>query len=278
VRSNRKNSEKIYWIAGFWFIPFVFVAIYSYFRFKIDLKRILFFPYNYYEIRKNIETNDKMHRKLPQFTSMALLYVLIESFLRKNVTVAAIIGWFIRLKIFFMLVTFFLKSLKDPNYSIYILSVANFIVHELGHTFFSSPVRFIMIVGGSLSEILVPLFCANMFFKKKDYFSAFLSYGWLAYSFYQVAAYAGDAQARVLDLVPNPFTLGGLSPESILSVLDKKGHDWYNILSPLGLLPYDYVIADILRLAGKGCMLICISGCIYVIGNIINKIVLQRAK
>ena len=88
---------------------------------------------------------------------------------------------------------------------------------------------FLSILGGSLLEILIPLVVVLHFVFTKQIFSASVASWWLATAFVSVSIYASDAQERLLPL------LGG----------DAVGHDWYNLLSSLGILQYDDAVGYI---------------------------------
>ncbi|MCX5728409.1 MAG: zinc ribbon domain-containing protein [Nitrospirae bacterium] len=97
------------------------------------------------------------------------------------------------------------------------LHLINLPFHEAGHLLFIPLGRFMMILGGSLGQILMPL----------------VSLWWTAESFMDIAPYINDA--RALDLM----LLGGVTGK------ETDGHDWNNILTMLGWLEYDHRLAHL---------------------------------
>lgn len=114
------------------------------------------------------------------------------------------------------------------------LHLINLPFHEAGHLLFMPFGRFMMFLGGSLGQILMPLVClATFLIKTRDPFGATVALWWTAENFMDVAPYINDARALDLTL------LGGVTGK------ETDGHDWENILSMLGWLPYDHRIAHL---------------------------------
>ncbi len=92
--------------------------------------------------------------------------------------------------------------------------------HEFGHVLFSFFGRFMMILGGSLFQVLLPLGLMLVFiFQRQDNFAASVMLWWCGQSFIDVSPYIADAPYRVLPLV------GGAGESS---------HDWGNLLTMTG--------------------------------------------
>lgn len=110
------------------------------------------------------------------------------------------------------------------------------IVHEAGHTFFSFlGSRIITIIGGSLNEILLPLFIViftliNRYIKGTQFALYLLGTAW-----FSVAFYAADGAQRQLPLIGN---------------LGKESHDWYSLLRHFDMLESDGTIALIFVITG----------------------------
>jgi len=103
--------------------------------------------------------------------------------------------------------------------------------HEFGHIFFAPFGHFMMILGGSLFQILLPLFLMVVFmWKQHDNFAASIMLWWSGQNFIDVSPYIDDAQYRLLPLV------GGGGEES---------HDWGNILTMTHALEKTHTIAHI---------------------------------
>lgn len=133
----------------------------------------------------------------------------------------------------------------DPTYES-IFKGLNLGLHELGHMVFAPFGEFMGIAGGSLFQCLVPLIGMTMFRLQRDYFGIAVAFGWLSTNLFDVATYAEDARSMELPLV-SPFGGGG---EII--------HDWNWLLMATNALQYDHAIAQLLRLSGVTCMLICV--------------------
>jgi hypothetical protein len=102
--------------------------------------------------------------------------------------------------------------------------------HEFGHLFFSPFGDFMMILGGSLFQILMPLALMCVFiWKNRDNFAASIMLWWCGQNFIDISPYIQDAQYRLLPLV------GGGGEES---------HDWGNLLSQLESLDSAPAIAS----------------------------------
>jgi hypothetical protein len=114
------------------------------------------------------------------------------------------------------------------------LHLINLPFHEAGHLLFIPLGRFMMILGGSLGQILMPLVClATFLIKTRDPFGASVALWWTAESFMDIAPYINDARAMDLML------LGRVTGK------ETDGHDWNNILTMLGWLEYDHCLAHL---------------------------------
>lgn len=110
----------------------------------------------------------------------------------------------------------------------------NLVIHEAGHLLFRPFGEFMMISGGSLFQVIVPLVFAGYFYRRKSYFSCALILFWVGESLLNVSVYAADAQWMQLPL------LGG----------DDSIHDWNYLLDRLNLLRQTDFIARAIRIAG----------------------------
>ena len=101
--------------------------------------------------------------------------------------------------------------------------------HEFGHIFFSPFGHFMMILGGSLFQVLMPLGIMGVFmWQQRDNFAASIMLWWCGQNFIDVAPYIDDAQYRSLPLV------GGGGEES---------HDWGNLLTMMNALDKTHKIS-----------------------------------
>ena len=108
----------------------------------------------------------------------------------------------------------------------WIVSSINILFHEAGHFLFSFFGRFIMVLGGTLGELLMPAIFLGYFTIHRQIPGQVFAWWWLSVAFYDVAIYMADARVRVLPL------LGG-----------QDGHDWAYLFGRLGLLNQDILIS-----------------------------------
>ena len=141
--------------------------------------------------------------------------------------------------------TFIVTPLEANYTGESILHLVNLPFHEAGHLIFSPFGRFLMILGGSLGQVLMPLICVGTFIvKTRDPFGASVALWWTAESTMDVAPYINDA--RAMDLI----LLGGVTGK------ETEGHDWNNLLTMLGWLEYDHRLAHLAYNAGVFLMVV----------------------
>lgn len=129
---------------------------------------------------------------------------------------------------------FMLTPISGEAFSESYMHLVNLPFHEAGHVIFSPFGRFIQVLGGTLGQWLVPLAVMVSFLFKADRFAASVGLWWLGQSFMDIAPYMDDARAGQLML------LGGVTGSEV-----EDYHDWEIILTRLGLMQYDHVIARI---------------------------------
>jgi hypothetical protein len=147
----------------------------------------------------------------------------------------------LRLVILVWFAYIWVQMIRDPSYYVIFDSI-NLGIHELGHYIWMPFGRFVMFLGGSMTQCLAPLASVPVFYRQRDYFAMAFCFGWLSTCFYSVATYIGDARAQILPLV----TPGGGEPQ----------HDWHYLLNTLGLLEQDPLLATMTRGLGAISMLI----------------------
>jgi len=114
------------------------------------------------------------------------------------------------------------------------LDNANLIFHEAGHWIFYIFGQFLYVLGGSLTQLLIPLIVFLTFLRQQeDYYSAGFALFWLGESANNLSYYIADARAQQLPLI---------SGDAL--------HDWHWILNTLNLLPQDTLIGGIVRVLG----------------------------
>lgn len=144
--------------------------------------------------------------------------------------------WWARLPLLAYMVWMFVHHVADPQYQP-LLKGLNLGVHELGHILWMPFGQFMSIAGGTLTQCLLPVVGAVMFFRQRDLFAIGFAVVWLGVNFHDVAVYVADARAMELPLV-SPF-----AGEEI-------GHDWNLMLERTGLLEWDRSIGILFHGAG----------------------------
>ena len=127
-----------------------------------------------------------------------------------------------------------------------LLDDVNLAVHEAGHVFFQAFGDPLVVLGGSLLQVLLPTVFLAYFLVRRDRFAASVILAWVGASLSNVALYIGDAQAQELPL------LGG---ENVI-------HDWWYLLTEWDLLPHDGVIANYVRMAAALAFVVAVTGCV----------------
>ena len=115
-----------------------------------------------------------------------------------------------------------------------LLDDVNLAIHEAGHVFFQPLGDPMVVLGGSLLQVLVPLAFVAYFVVRRDFFAASVVLAWAGASLANVAMYVADARAQELPL------LGG---ENVV-------HDWWYLLIEWDLLEKDVAIARWIRMTG----------------------------
>ncbi len=116
--------------------------------------------------------------------------------------------------------------------------------HEFGHVLFSPFGNFMLILGGSLFQILMPLIALFSFsWQMRDNFAAAIMLWWSGQNMIDVAPYIADAKTRSLPLIR------GLSDDY---------HDWGNLLTMLNCVDSAPTIANITFLFGVATIIFAI--------------------
>ncbi len=127
------------------------------------------------------------------------------------------------------------------------LDGVNLIIHEAGHVLWRLFGEFLYFLGGSLTQILVPLVFVVYFWRSNQRFAACMAAFWTATSLFNLSVYVGDARAMELPL------LGG----------DNVEHDWNWILSNLNALNADHVLSSIVYATGLLYLVLSVAGGLY---------------
>jgi hypothetical protein len=136
---------------------------------------------------------------------------------------------------------FMLHGLDALWISASFLHKVNLPFHEYGHVMFGGFGTFWMFLGGSLFQILLPLFpLAYFMIWQRDNFAASAMLWWSGQNFIDIAPYIADAQLRAL-----PLTTGS-----------EDSHDWWNLLSMTGSLDFADYYASLSFTSGVCVMLL----------------------
>jgi hypothetical protein len=128
------------------------------------------------------------------------------------------------------------------------MHLINLPFHEAGHVIFSPFGRFMQVFGGTLGQWLVPIIVCGAFVIKHNPFGAVVGLWWTAESFMDIAPYMDDARAGQLML------LGGVTGSEA-----EDYHDWEILLSRLGWLQHDHLIARISFGIGMALMVLSLA-------------------
>ena len=138
------------------------------------------------------------------------------------------------------------SAFHDGEGVVPLVSDIDLAMHEFGHVLFRPfgiPFlgRTMVILGGSLTQVVFPLIFVGYFVSKRedgsrrDLFAAMACLWWSAINLLDVSIYCADSRAGQLML------LNGLTGQ------ESDGHDWENLLTGWGLLQQDTLIAARMR-------------------------------
>jgi hypothetical protein len=123
------------------------------------------------------------------------------------------------------------------------LDLPNLVFHEAGHFLFMPFGRFMTVLGGSLTQVLVPIVCAVAFVRQENPFAAAVCAWWAGENLINLAPYIADARALRLPL------LGGATGAEV------EGHDWEYLLGTLGWLHLDRTLGRAAQVTGVAVMM-----------------------
>jgi len=112
------------------------------------------------------------------------------------------------------------------------LDYANLMIHEAGHPLLSPFGFTLMILGGTLAELIVPLVCAAYFFFRRESTGVAFCLFWFFENFLYVGTYMVDARTLALPLVGS------------------GEHDWEILFTQWNLLVQDQQIGHTIRTLG----------------------------
>lgn len=116
------------------------------------------------------------------------------------------------------------------------LDRVNLIAHEAGHLLFGYFGEFIMVIGGTLGQLLVPAGIGIYFLLRRELFSSSVMLFWVGQNLLNISVYVKDAAAMELPLV----NIGG----------GEGMHDWNWLLLEFNVLAWDQTIGNIVYWLG----------------------------
>jgi hypothetical protein len=135
-----------------------------------------------------------------------------------------------------------------PDLAASFMHLVNLPFHEAGHIVFAPFGDFMMSLGGSLLQVLIPVMCAWVFlFRQEDPFAAAVCVWWTGESLLDLAPYIDDARSLQLMLLGGPAS-------------EVEGHDWEAILAALGWLHLDHFFARLAWGLGAALMVASLVG------------------
>lgn len=149
-----------------------------------------------------------------------------------------------------LLSIYFLWIAYDPMQGSF-LDTVDLPIHETGHLLFRPFGEFMMIAGGSLFQVMLPLIFVGYFVWQKSYYSAAIVMLWVGQSILNVCVYASDAV--VMQLV---LTSGFTGAEGSF-------HDWNYMLDRLGWLNSSKTVAGIIRFTGTVTIIVSSLWAVY---------------
>jgi len=117
------------------------------------------------------------------------------------------------------------------------------IIHEAGHAIFRLFGEFVMFMGGTLMQLLVPIGITAYFWYHRQRFSAAVTLFWISINLFDISIYMKDARSQDLPL------LGG----------EAVTHDWFYLFGRTGLLQHDQTIGNLVYFLGCCTCLIAIA-------------------
>jgi len=136
-----------------------------------------------------------------------------------------------------------------------IMHAVNLAFHEAGHMLFMILGNFMMVLGGSLMQLIIPAAVMTAFvFKHGNAFGGAVAMWWLGQSAMDLAPYIYDARSGQLLLI------GGFIGQ------ERPGaHDWTNLLGRLGMLDSAHALGTFANFVGMLTMVMALVWAGYVL-------------
>lgn len=136
-----------------------------------------------------------------------------------------------RLTFLAFLAVYGIASLRTPDAG-RILDAVDLAIHETGHIVFAPFGRLLMVLGGTLLQLVFPAAFVAHFLRRGERYAAAVCLWWVAQNCWNISVYVADARSQALPLV------GG------------GEHDWAWLLGTAGWLNHDAAIARAIHAAG----------------------------
>lgn len=117
------------------------------------------------------------------------------------------------------------------------LDRVDLVAHEAGHMLFSWFGETLMVFGGTIGQLFVPIAFTGYFAARRELYSGAVTLFWVGQNLFNISLYIKDAQAMAMLLV----SVGG-GEDAI--------HDWNYVLTKLGLLRWDQAIGNAVYIFG----------------------------
>ncbi|MZH03010.1 MAG: hypothetical protein F3745_06355 [Nitrospinae bacterium] len=140
--------------------------------------------------------------------------------------------------LFFLHVVFFPKTTQIEDWSLFtgLIHNVNLVFHEAGHVLFGLfGNNTLMVLGGSLNQLLIPFIAFASFYYKRDRGGSAFALLWFFGNFIDVGIYMADGRFLKLPLI------GGLGMEA---------HDWRNLFNHFDLWGVDQMLANLVFYLG----------------------------
>jgi hypothetical protein len=135
---------------------------------------------------------------------------------------------------------------KDYS-NFYFIHGFDLIIHEAGHAIFRLFGEFVMFLGGTLMQLLVPIGITAYFIYHQQRYSAAVTLFWTAINLFDISIYMKDARSQLLPL------LGG----------EAVTHDWFYLFGSMKLLQHDQTIGNLVYCLGCLICMAAIAGGFY---------------
>lgn len=133
------------------------------------------------------------------------------------------------------------RSVEEGSF----LDRVDLIAHEAGHLLFGYLGEFMLVIGGTIGQLLVPVGIAIYFIVREEFFSSTVALFWVGQNLLNISVYVKDAAAMELPLV----NIGG--GEGI--------HDWNWLLLKCNLLRHDQLIGTVVYVQGVLVMVVAVA-------------------